>query len=75
MSSWRRSDDRKEEREERETVRKPPPPATPTPAPSVSKEREKEGEKEKAWRTDKEREALRRIKNETDDEGWTTVRR
>ncbi|ETE70552.1 Eukaryotic translation initiation factor 3 subunit A [Ophiophagus hannah] len=74
VSSWRRSDDRKEEREERETVRRPPP-AAPTPGPSVSKEREKEGEKEKAWRTDKDREALRRIKNETDEEGWTTVRR
>uniref|UniRef100_A0A8C6X560 Eukaryotic translation initiation factor 3 subunit A n=1 Tax=Naja naja TaxID=35670 RepID=A0A8C6X560_NAJNA len=74
VSSWRRSDDRKEEREERETVRRPPP-AAPTPGPSVSKEREKEGEKEKAWRTDKDREALRRTKNETDEEGWTTVRR
>lgn len=75
MSSWRRGDDRKEEREERETVRKPPA-APPTPASSVSKEQENDGEKEKAaWRTEKEREALRRIKNETDEDGWTTVRR
>ncbi|XP_008117746.2 eukaryotic translation initiation factor 3 subunit A [Anolis carolinensis] len=76
-SSWRRSDDRKEEREEREPVRRPPP----STSASVSKEREKDEEKEKggAWRTekekDKEREALRRTKNETDEDGWTTVRR
>lgn len=69
MNSWRR-EDRKEEREERETVRRP------LAAASVSKEREKEGEKEKgAWRTEKDREALRRTRNETDEDGWTTVRR
>ncbi|XP_015262393.1 PREDICTED: eukaryotic translation initiation factor 3 subunit A isoform X1 [Gekko japonicus] len=72
MSSWRRGDDRREEREERETVRRLPGPATPP----VSKERDKDGEKEKgAWRTEKERESLRRTKNETDEDGWTTVRR
>lgn len=74
MSSWRRGDDRKEEREECETIRKPPT-AAPTPGPAVSKEREKDGEKEKGWRTDKDRESLRRTKNEIDEEGWTTVRR
>ncbi|KAM6444135.1 eukaryotic translation initiation factor 3 subunit A isoform 2-T2 [Liasis olivaceus] len=75
VSSWRRGDDRKEEREERETVRRPPT-AAPTPGPSVSKEREKDGEKEKGpWRTEKDRESLRRSKNETDEDGWTTVRR
>ncbi|XP_007429198.1 eukaryotic translation initiation factor 3 subunit A [Python bivittatus] len=75
VSSWRRGDDRKEEREERETVRRPPT-AAPTPGPSVSKEREKDGEKEKGpWRTEKDRESLRRTKNETDEDGWTTVRR
>ncbi|KAK5853682.1 hypothetical protein PBY51_014815 [Eleginops maclovinus] len=34
---------------------------------------EQETEAEKAWRTDKDN--PRRIKNETDDDGWTTVRR
>lgn len=91
VSTWRRGDDRKEEREERETVRRPTtapappaapapappaPPAAAPPAPAPSKEREKDGEKEKgAWRTEKDREALRRTKNETDEDGWTTVRR
>ncbi|XP_072851584.2 eukaryotic translation initiation factor 3 subunit A [Pogona vitticeps] len=75
VSSWRRGEERKEEREERETVRRPLAVAPPS-ATSVSKEREKDGEKEKgAWRTEKEREALRRTKNETDEDGWTTVRR
>ncbi|XP_066476006.1 eukaryotic translation initiation factor 3 subunit A [Tiliqua scincoides] len=69
VNSWRR-DDRREEREERETIRRP------LAAASVSKEQEKEGEKEKgAWRTEKDREALRRTRNETDEDGWTTVRR
>ena len=35
------------------------------------REREPEGEKG-GWRTDKD---ARRTKNETDDDGWTTVRR
>ncbi|XP_062436723.1 eukaryotic translation initiation factor 3 subunit A [Rhea pennata] len=81
-TSWRRADDRREERgEEREPVRRsapaPAPAASPASAPPpVSKEREKEGEKEKgSWKTEKERESLRRTKNETDEEGWTTVRR
>lgn len=69
VNSWRR-DDRKEEREECETIRRP------HAAASVSKEQEKEDEKEKgAWRTEKDREALRRTRNETDEDGWTTVRR
>ncbi|TFK09880.1 interaptin-like [Platysternon megacephalum] len=86
-SSWRRGDDRKEERgEERETIGRaaPAPPPTPVPAaaptaaapPPISKDREKDAESEKgSWRTEKERESLRRTKNETDEDGWTTVRR
>lgn len=79
-SSWRRADDRREERgEERETVRRsaPTPAAPPASAPPpASKDRERDGEKEKgSWKTEKEREPLRRTKNETDEEGWTTVRR
>ncbi|KFO11829.1 Eukaryotic translation initiation factor 3 subunit A, partial [Balearica regulorum gibbericeps] len=79
-SSWRRADDRREERgEERETVRRsaPAPAAPPASAPQpASKDRERDGEKEKgSWKTEKEREPLRRTKNETDEEGWTTVRR
>lgn len=38
-----------------------------------SRESEREPEGEKGWRTDKDN--PRRIKNETDDDGWTTVRR
>ncbi|XP_037256180.1 eukaryotic translation initiation factor 3 subunit A isoform X3 [Falco rusticolus] len=79
-SSWRRADDRREERgEEREAVRRsaPAPAAPPASAPPpASKDRERDGEKEKgSWKTEKEREPLRRTKNETDEEGWTTVRR
>ncbi|XP_028982986.1 eukaryotic translation initiation factor 3 subunit A [Betta splendens] len=37
------------------------------------RERERDTEGDKAWRTDKENQ--RRTKNETDDDGWTTVRR
>lgn len=37
------------------------------------KPRERDTEGDKAWRTDKEN--ARRTKNETDDDGWTTVRR
>ncbi|XP_053731288.1 eukaryotic translation initiation factor 3 subunit A [Synchiropus splendidus] len=37
------------------------------------REREREPEGDKAWRSDKE--IPRRTKNETDDDGWTTVRR
>ncbi|XP_010732843.3 eukaryotic translation initiation factor 3 subunit A [Larimichthys crocea] len=37
------------------------------------REREREADGEKGWRTDKEN--PRRTKNETDDDGWTTVRR
>ncbi|KFV03987.1 Eukaryotic translation initiation factor 3 subunit A, partial [Pterocles gutturalis] len=78
--SWRRADDRREERgEERETVRRsaPAPAASPASAPPpASKDRERDGEKEKgSWKSEKEREPVRRTKNETDEEGWTTVRR
>ncbi|XP_040597924.1 eukaryotic translation initiation factor 3 subunit A [Mesocricetus auratus] len=71
-SSWRRADDRKDDRtEERDLPRRVPPPAL-----SRDREREREGEKEKAsWRAEKDRESLRRTKNETDEDGWTTVRR
>lgn len=75
VSSWRRADDRKDERaEERDAPRRVPPP-------TITRERERDreresGDKEKAsWRADKEKESLRRTKNETDEEGWTTVRR
>uniref|UniRef100_A0A8C5J634 Eukaryotic translation initiation factor 3 subunit A n=1 Tax=Junco hyemalis TaxID=40217 RepID=A0A8C5J634_JUNHY len=79
-SSWRRADDRREERgEEREPPRRsgPAPAAPPASAPpAASKERERDGEKEKgSWKAEKEREPARRTKNETDEEGWTTVRR
>ncbi|CAM4583827.1 unnamed protein product [Lepidochelys olivacea] len=83
-SSWRRGDERKEERgEEHETTRRAAPAPTPTPvpaaaaaAPPISKDRERDAESEKgSWRTEKERESLRRAKNETDEDGWTTVRR
>nr|XP_032636665.1 eukaryotic translation initiation factor 3 subunit A isoform X2 [Chelonoidis abingdonii] len=83
-SSWRRGDDRKEERgEERETIRRAAPAPAPTPvpaaaptAPPISKDREREAESEKSsWRTEKERESLRRTKHEIDEDGWTTVRR
>lgn len=71
-SSWRRADDRKDDRtEERDLPRRVPPPAL-----SREREREREGEKEKgSWRAEKDRESLRRTKNETDEDGWTTVRR
>nr|XP_026651023.1 eukaryotic translation initiation factor 3 subunit A isoform X2 [Zonotrichia albicollis]XP_026651024.1 eukaryotic translation initiation factor 3 subunit A isoform X3 [Zonotrichia albicollis] len=80
QSSWRRADDRREERgEEREAPRRsgPAPAAPPASAPpAASKERERDGEKEKgSWKAEKEREPARRTKNETDEEGWTTVRR
>ncbi|XP_028936044.1 eukaryotic translation initiation factor 3 subunit A [Ornithorhynchus anatinus] len=69
-SSWRRTDERKDERgEERDAPRRIPPPA-------LSRDRERDGEKERgSWRSEKERETLRRTKNETDEDGWTTVRR
>ncbi|XP_038613557.1 eukaryotic translation initiation factor 3 subunit A [Tachyglossus aculeatus] len=69
-SSWRRTEERKDERgEERDAPRRIPPPA-------LSRERERDGEKERgSWRSEKERESLRRTKNETDEDGWTTVRR
>ncbi|CAO2586003.1 Eukaryotic translation initiation factor 3 subunit A [Lemmus lemmus] len=63
-SSWRRADDRKDDRTEERDL------------PPREREREREGEKEKAsWRAEKDREPLRRTKNETDEDGWTTVRR
>ncbi|XP_024411323.2 eukaryotic translation initiation factor 3 subunit A isoform X1 [Desmodus rotundus] len=75
-SSWRRSDDRKDDRaEERDTPRRVPPPALSRDR-ERDRDREREGEKEKAsWRAEKDRESLRRTKNETDEDGWTTVRR
>nr|XP_060499032.1 eukaryotic translation initiation factor 3 subunit A [Panthera onca] len=76
VSSWRRADDRKDERaEEREAPRRVPPPALSRDR-ERDREREREGEKEKSsWRAEKDRESLRRTKNETDEDGWTTVRR
>uniref|UniRef100_A0A8B9H933 Eukaryotic translation initiation factor 3 subunit A n=1 Tax=Astyanax mexicanus TaxID=7994 RepID=A0A8B9H933_ASTMX len=63
--SWRRAgEERREERkEDRDTPPKP-----------RERERECDGEKS-TWRTDKEKDNPRRTKNETDDDGWTTVRR
>lgn len=58
-SSWRRGGDDKREERERPRERE--------------RDRERDHEEDKAWRTDKE--APRRTKNETDDDGWTTVRR
>lgn len=57
--TWRRGGDDKREERERERPRE--------------RERERETEGEKGWRSDKEN--PRRTKNETDDDGWTTVRR
>ncbi|XP_039995568.1 eukaryotic translation initiation factor 3 subunit A [Xiphias gladius] len=59
--SWRRAgDDRREERD-RDRPRE------------RDRERDREADGEKGWRSDKE--IPRRTKNETDDDGWTTVRR
>uniref|UniRef100_A0A286XC28 Eukaryotic translation initiation factor 3 subunit A n=1 Tax=Cavia porcellus TaxID=10141 RepID=A0A286XC28_CAVPO len=82
VSSWRRADDRKDDRaEERDPPRRVPPPALSRDRERErdrdrERDREREGEKEKpSWRADKDRESLRRTKNETDEDGWTTVRR
>lgn len=76
VSSWRRADDRKDDRaEERDTPRRVPPAALSRDR-DRDRDREREGEKEKtSWRAEKDRESLRRTKNETDEDGWTTVRR
>ncbi|KAI7805257.1 eukaryotic translation initiation factor 3 subunit A [Triplophysa rosa] len=62
--SWRRGgdDNREERRDERE-------------APPRPRDRDREGDEKNSWRTDKDKEIPRRTKNETDDDGWTTVRR
>ncbi|XP_056147789.1 eukaryotic translation initiation factor 3 subunit A [Lampris incognitus] len=58
--SWRRAGEDKREERDRDRPR--------------DKERERDTEGEKScWRSDKE--GARRTKNETDDDGWTTVRR
>uniref|UniRef100_A0AAQ6A5N8 Eukaryotic translation initiation factor 3 subunit A n=1 Tax=Amphiprion ocellaris TaxID=80972 RepID=A0AAQ6A5N8_AMPOC len=59
--SWRRAGDDKREERDRERPRE------------RDRDRERDGEGEKGWRSDKEN--PRRTKNETDDDGWTTVRR
>ncbi|XP_033886922.1 eukaryotic translation initiation factor 3 subunit A isoform X3 [Acipenser ruthenus] len=41
----------------------------------AEKERERPAGEDSAWRADKDKEASRRAKMETDDDGWTTVRR
>ncbi|MGH0115889.1 UNVERIFIED_CONTAM: hypothetical protein FKN15_054245 [Acipenser sinensis] len=41
----------------------------------TEKERERSAGEDSAWRADKDKEASRRAKMETDDDGWTTVRR
>lgn len=59
--SWRRGGDDKREERDRERPRE------------RDREREREADGERGWRSDKEN--PRRTKNETDDDGWTTVRR
>ncbi|XP_036431006.1 eukaryotic translation initiation factor 3 subunit A isoform X2 [Colossoma macropomum] len=59
--SWRRGGD--DRREERKDDRDAPP-----------RPRERDGERS-SWRSDKDKDNPRRTKNETDDDGWTTVRR
>ncbi|XP_041125171.1 eukaryotic translation initiation factor 3 subunit A-like isoform X2 [Polyodon spathula] len=41
----------------------------------AQKERERPAGEDSAWRADRDKEASRRAKMETDDDGWTTVRR
>lgn len=57
--SWRRGGEEKREEPDRERPRE--------------KESEQEPDGERGWRSDKDN--IRRTKNETDDDGWTTVRR
>ncbi|XP_008320357.1 eukaryotic translation initiation factor 3 subunit A isoform X2 [Cynoglossus semilaevis] len=57
--SWRRGGEEKREEKDRDRPRE--------------RERDREAEGDRAWRSDKE--TPRRTKNETDDDGWTTVRR
>uniref|UniRef100_A0A8C1DKH1 Eukaryotic translation initiation factor 3 subunit A n=2 Tax=Cyprinus carpio TaxID=7962 RepID=A0A8C1DKH1_CYPCA len=58
--SWRRGgEERKDERE----------------APPRPRDRDRDGGEKSTWRSDKDKEIQRRTKNETDDDGWTTVRR
>ncbi|XP_041117320.1 eukaryotic translation initiation factor 3 subunit A-like isoform X3 [Polyodon spathula] len=81
-NSWRRGGE--ERKEERDTPRRGAPPSREkereTPAGEGSawraeKERERPAGEDSAWRADKDKEASRRTKMETDDDGWTTVRR
>lgn len=58
-NSWRRGGEEKREERDRERPRE--------------REREPDTDGEKGWRGDKEKPG--RTKNETDDDGWTTVRR
>lgn len=58
-SSWRRGGEDKKEERDRERPK--------------DRDHEHDADGEKGWRGDKEN--PRRIKNETDDDGWTTVRR
>ncbi|KAJ8412800.1 hypothetical protein AAFF_G00117510 [Aldrovandia affinis] len=63
--SWRRGTEERRG-EERDVPQRPPP----------QRERVEGGaNEEKTWRSDKDGDNPRRTKNETDDEGWTTVRR
>uniref|UniRef100_UPI0037E72740 eukaryotic translation initiation factor 3 subunit A n=1 Tax=Semicossyphus pulcher TaxID=241346 RepID=UPI0037E72740 len=59
--SWRRGGDDKREERDRDRPRE------------RERERDRDADAEKGWRSDKEN--PRRTKNETDDDGWTTVRR
>lgn len=62
--SWRRGGE--ERREERKEERDAPP---------RPRERDRDAGEKSTWRSDKDKENPRRTKNETDDDGWTTVRR
>uniref|UniRef100_A0A4W6D0Q0 Eukaryotic translation initiation factor 3 subunit A n=1 Tax=Lates calcarifer TaxID=8187 RepID=A0A4W6D0Q0_LATCA len=59
--SWRRGGDDKREERDRDRPR------------DRERDRDRDADGEKGWRTEKE--MPRRTKNETDDDGWTTVRR
>lgn len=66
-STWRRGgDDRKPERERE---------APPKPRPSEREREAPEPEEKSSWREKEKAKKEKEIKNETDDDGWTTVRR
>lgn len=58
-SSWRRGGEEKKEERDRERPK--------------DRDREQDAEGEKGWQVDKDN--IRRVKTDIDDDGWTTVRR